>query len=350
MTTRAARPAMATSPPVDTPPVVDRPTLQAFSDGLLALARLPASVSPSRLMDEGLAALRRLVPFDAAWWGECSGGVDGLAPRNWLSGRVNLSPEFAREWNRIGARDRFALESMRSLDTVVCCTGYADPVPEVEAFARRHDLYHVMAMTRSFTGSGLLQFVSLYRHRASPAFSPTQRLLFEQFTAHLQLHWSARITALVGTQGGALGGADGQALVDAQGHFVYLGAHFGALLRERFPHWNDTTLPPELAADTHTLPRQLRLGRRRVSAQRCGDLVLLSVAAQRRLPALAPRELNVALLYAEGRSSKEIARETGLSPATVRTYLREAYLRLGVSDKVALGRALGGDRPRRRSA
>lgn len=60
--------------------------------------------------------------------------------------------------------------------------------------------------------------------------------------------------------------------------------------------------------------------------------------------------MSVALLYAEGRSHKEIARETGLSPTTVRTYLRETYLRLGVSDKVALGRALSGNRPRRRGA
>ena len=52
--------------------------------------------------------------------------------------------------------------------------------------------------------------------------------------------------------------------------------------------------------------------------------------------------MSVALLYADGRSHKEIARATGLAPATVRTYLRGAYLTLGVSDKVALGRALAG--------
>jgi DNA-binding NarL/FixJ family response regulator len=54
----------------------------------------------------------------------------------------------------------------------------------------------------------------------------------------------------------------------------------------------------------------------------------------------------VALLFASGRSHKQIARETGLSPSTVRTYLRDAYLRLDVSDKVALGHALMGRHPR----
>jgi DNA-binding NarL/FixJ family response regulator len=96
-------------------------------------------------------------------------------------------------------------------------------------------------------------------------------------------------------------------------------------------------------------PVSLKLGARRLATQRCGELVLLSLAPQRRAALLPPREMSVALLFADGHSHKVIARETGLAPATVRTYLREAYLRLGVSDKVALGRVLAGAKPRRRA-
>ena len=325
---------------------IGRQTLETFSERLLALDRLPADVTPSRLMSEGLAGLRSLVPFDAAWWGECSGGMDGLAPRNWLSGRINLSADFAREWNRIGASDRFAGESMQRLDTVVCEVGYADPEPAVEAFSRRHDLYHVMAITRALTGSGLLQFVSLYRHRASPSFEPAHRVLFEQFSAHLMQRWSARVAALVGS-GGTPGEAHG--LVDASGDFVYVGARLALVLREALPEWDGTRLPAALAVAVREVPVSLKLGARRLATQRCGELVLLSLAPQRRAALLPPRELSVALLFADGHSHKVIARETGLAPATVRTYLREAYLRLGVSDKVALGRVLAGQKPRRRA-
>lgn len=322
--------------------------LESFSAALLRLARLPAGIAPPRLMDEGLAALREIVPFDAAWWGECSGGFDGMAPRNWLSGSVNLSADFAREWNRISASDRFARESMDQLDAVVSTAGFADPAAEVEAFARQHDLFHVIAITRTLPGSGLLQFMALYRGEASPAFEDVHRRLFEQFTAHLMLRWNARIAELIGGSGAPPG--DAQALVDGRGDFVYLGARLGLLLRERFPQWSGAGLPAELVATTRRLPRHLSLGRRRLSAQACGELMLLSLSPQRRQAALPPRELNVALLYAEGRSHKEIARLTGLSPSTVRTYLRDVYLRLGVSDKVALGRALGEARHRRRAA
>ncbi|MBN8488382.1 MAG: LuxR family transcriptional regulator, partial [Burkholderiales bacterium] len=138
-------------------------TLESFSTALLTLDQLPASASPARLMAEGMAALRQLVPFDAAWWGECSGGIDGLAPRNWLSGRMNLGADFAREWNRIGAVDRFAQASMQQLDASVLSVGFADPEPAVEAFARRHDLFHALAITRALPGSGLMHFISLYR-------------------------------------------------------------------------------------------------------------------------------------------------------------------------------------------
>jgi DNA-binding CsgD family transcriptional regulator len=55
---------------------------------------------------------------------------------------------------------------------------------------------------------------------------------------------------------------------------------------------------------------------------------------------LAPRERTAALLFAAGHSYKEIAKTLGLSPATVRTYLRNCYLQLGVKSKVELGSVL----------
>jgi DNA-binding CsgD family transcriptional regulator len=221
---------------------------------------------------------------------------------------------------------------------VVQQVGYADPVPAVEAFSRRHDLYHIIAITRALPGSGLLHFISLYRHRASAPFEPAHHVLFEQFSAHLVQRWSARVTALIG---GSSAGEE-HALLDAAGEFVYLGARVALALRDRFPHWDGTQLPAELAAGLQRIPGTLKLGARRLELQPCGELQMLSLVSRRRAPVLPPRELSVALLYAAGRSHKQIARDTGLSPSTVRTYLRDAYLHLGVSDKVALGRALAG--------
>ncbi|WP_232521631.1 response regulator transcription factor [Paracidovorax citrulli] len=50
------------------------------------------------------------------------------------------------------------------------------------------------------------------------------------------------------------------------------------------------------------------------------------------------------MLYAHGHGYKAIAGLLGLSPATVRTYLRSAYAVLGVRNKVELAAALRGTR------
>ncbi|MDH3730859.1 MAG: response regulator transcription factor [Acidimicrobiia bacterium] len=60
---------------------------------------------------------------------------------------------------------------------------------------------------------------------------------------------------------------------------------------------------------------------------------------------LSPRELDVLRLVAAGSENKQVARELGLSEATVKSYLKSAYERLGVSSRaeavaVALRRGL----------
>lgn len=55
---------------------------------------------------------------------------------------------------------------------------------------------------------------------------------------------------------------------------------------------------------------------------------------------LSKRELEVAAAYAEGLSYKEIARDLGVSPTTIRSHLRTVYGKLGVTSKIALSQAL----------
>jgi two-component system nitrate/nitrite response regulator NarL len=52
-------------------------------------------------------------------------------------------------------------------------------------------------------------------------------------------------------------------------------------------------------------------------------------------PLLSPREREILLLTAEGRSAPEIGRELHLSPATVKWHLQSLYEKLGVSDRAA---------------
>ncbi|MDF2232393.1 GAF domain-containing protein [Albimonas sp. CAU 1670] len=62
--------------------------------------------------------------------------------------------------------------------------------------------------------------------------------------------------------------------------------------------------------------------------------------------ALTRREEEVARAYALGASYKEIARDLGVSPTTVRSHLRTVYGKLGVTSKIELARSLDDDAAR----
>jgi len=51
--------------------------------------------------------------------------------------------------------------------------------------------------------------------------------------------------------------------------------------------------------------------------------------------ALTPRQLQLLRALAAGRSNKELAHELGISEATVKSYLKELYARLGVSSRAS---------------
>ena len=77
-----------------------------------------------------------------------------------------------------------------------------------------------------------------------------------------------------------------------------------------------------------------------LSMKDTGSWVLLQATRDGVSAALSQREKQVAWHYVEGRSHKEIARELGSSPSTVRTQLQNVYRRLGVHTRTELQRAL----------
>lgn len=313
-------------------------SLRAFSDSLLALSGQATSAQPERQVLDALRVLEKLVPFQSAWWGEVTEEDAQNPRRNWLHGRINLSSGFAEEWNALAGVDEFATGSMQALGAVVRHSGYDDPAPAVASFSRKHRLYHAMATTAELPGSGMLFFVSLYRDEHQPAFDDLASVLFQEFTRHLLQHWHLKVQNLLNAS--TQQASDRFALSDRNGDLLYLGGHLGALLLENLPGWFGSPLPPELLARISAGDGSVALGRHRLSFQPCGELIALSIGRDSQASRLPPRERSVAVLYARGDSYKEIARLLDLTPATVRTYIRNIYLQLGVRNKVELGSAL----------
>jgi DNA-binding NarL/FixJ family response regulator len=51
---------------------------------------------------------------------------------------------------------------------------------------------------------------------------------------------------------------------------------------------------------------------------------------------LSPREREIALLVGRGLSNKDVARELGLSPGTVKTHVHSIFMKLGERSRVSL--------------
>ena len=303
----------------------------SFSDCLLELGMLARQAGADVLVRDALLAWRRLVPFDAAWWGE----VAPDPPRNLLHGSVGLAATFADEWNRvIAASDTFAHGSMARPGTVFRASGgYRGPPGAVADFIDRHGLHAIMAITVDLPDAGVQFFAALYRHDPHDGFDDVAGALFAEFSRHLVQSWRYRLADLAAT-----GQLDTLALCDAAGRLCHLGRQVAELLRRDGGEWCGTMLPGALVAVLDGAPRWIRFAGARLSVGPAGDLVAIRIDCGARV--LPPRELQAALLFAQGLSYKQVARVLALSPATVRTYLKSAYAALQVTNKVELIAAL----------
>ncbi|MES2264440.1 MAG: helix-turn-helix transcriptional regulator [Pseudomonadota bacterium] len=319
---------------------------RAFSACLLAMGELARQVEPDSFLREALFMLRGIVPFDSAWWGEVASGSAGAAPRNLLHASIGLSASFADEWNRTMApMDSFAHSSMARLGTVFRASGgYPGPPGDVADFIDRHKLHTIMAITVELPDSGLLFFVALYRDSPHAPFSDMESVLFQEFVQHLVQLWRHRLADLHETISAP--SLDAFALADRQGRLFYLGRQVGTVLQKEDGNWRDGSLPAALLAACQDAPCSIQLGGAKLVLEVSGKLVaIILVCHHSRRAAVSPRELSAAMLFAQGHSYKEIARLLCLTPATVRTYLRNAYNRLGVTNKVELISALSAPMP-----
>ncbi len=312
--------------------------LDEFNRCVLQLGRLARERGASQFMTQGLQSFRELVPFASAWWGEMSPLHDSTPPQNWMHGRIDLADSFATQWNAIAGSDSFCHRTLAQPGEIVRDHGFDDPCDEVNAFARRHDLFYLMCITFELPESGLMFFVCLYRGVNDRAFDDDEASLFSAFCDHLLQLWRFQVQDMIRSDTGDSAKDIGVARLD--GSLLYVGARLCATIQRHLPGWNGSMLPEHLAAHLLKAPCAIRLGRTALTLTPNGEHVILSLKTTSLHSALAPREMTAAMLFADGHSYKEIAKILALSPATVRTYLRNCYLQLGVKSKVELGSVL----------
>jgi DNA-binding CsgD family transcriptional regulator len=137
-------------------------------------------------------------------------------------------------------------------------------------------------------------------------------------------------------------------LAKSDGALLFCGAHMAARLSSAGWEPRGRSVPSSWLQFGAGNGGRLRLGDDWAVINDDGELLRAELASAGQAPALPARLLRVAALFCDGLTAKQISRELDLAPATVRTYLSEAYLQLGVHNKLELHAAIRrGLQPRR---
>ncbi|SDZ49436.1 regulatory protein, luxR family [Variovorax sp. YR634] len=312
----------------------------------LSLLRLARTTGSERFQHE---LLRRLLDEFRA----DHGAINTWHPRSFVSS-VGIGYDLAamsEQWNRINGADLdFITFAMRAQPEQAAFANDDDPrwkqtPPAWREFLSRHGIVHQMGVAIPFEGSDTFVHLYLNRGPGSPAHTERDARVLTALTP--QIRESLLVNRLYAhARQGLDEEAQPLALTDSQGWVLFANRAFCAA-------W--PALADLAGATSPRLPEDWLSGRRGAlrrleaagwSIDVARDESGLRVALRRRLAGggaciLTPRQAEIARLYCAGHSSKDVGLRLGLSPATVRVHLRNAYDRAGVGSRAALRAWLG---------
>ena len=316
--------------------------LDHLSDCLLELAQLAKNRPVAEFLSEGASLALKAVGCLSAWW--------GLAVENKVDKSLDilqadfmgLPKSLVEDWRSISTIDPFAKEMIQALGQVrriEIAEKRINSQPLLTEFANRYGIEHVMGMCLDEEASGQSFFMVMYRGPGQPSFSDVEAQLFRHLIKHIVQLWYFGLKEELSSRSG--NDISRSALARLDGQLLYAGPEIFNFLKSQWEDWDGLTLPEPLLKHFNQLPQSVKLAHGCVSLHLHGDYVLVTdLDESHSTLKLSPREQRVAYLFASGFTYKQISKQLALSPATVRTYLRNAYIRLGVSNKTQLNKFL----------
>jgi len=293
------------------------------SDFILAIHDASMYLSPAEFHRWALKEIRQYIDFDFAIWG----GGNGQSRQLHMATVLDQVDTFFETWESIKHEDPYA-------DLVIGNTGKTWSVEELphfrhsQAYSEHWGRYCARQMVSTMEvdpQTGLHIFVTLARENQQCPFNELEARVKNMITQHLFLASRHNdMHYLRANQAPA-------AFVDRRGLLHASLPEFCALLVTEWGREASQRLPEVV---NQVLWQTGRYQSRHVSlnAQQFNNRLLVR-AAMTPTAILSPREEEVAWMYAEGSSYKQVAQALAISPTTVRTHLARIYQKLNISDK-----------------
>ena len=309
------------------------------SQFLLELYRASREIPFRNFQGWCLTWLQQVIEFDSAWWGNAS-EVPLQMHRIHLH---NCAPGIVEDYLPYIDDDLFRRRACAqpgvTLNTSDIYTREAlDQTPIHQGFAIKHNVAWSIGTVVIDEISSLYELMTLWRHDRSRPFSEDERARKQTLMPHLvEAHRNARLLQL--RPRSAAGDSQIWALCDERGYLQELSPRFASITQRIWPHWSGSLLPAPLIIAARAEQR-LTTADYVFATQRIDQHRLISIQARTAFDKLAPRQMEVASLYAEGLTYQMIAARLGTSPATVRSQIAALFKKLGVSNKLELARRI----------
>ncbi|MBD8494336.1 response regulator transcription factor [Pseudomonas syringae] len=306
--------------------------LSAFSSTLLDIQRLAHDQSVEHFHDAMLARLQGLIRFEKAWWGR-SALIDGL-PEEHRHHLFNLPGDYLQDWKSMREDDITVTRAFLNPGRAVIIDMHS--TAGLRWLGDRHGIRELLCVIAIDPLTCLTEHLALYRRHDQPRFNEHDRLLLDHCMPHLAAAISANQIRTLIARRESLDASPNLALAVCDRKGTLQCAERGFIKRwlACFPGWSGPNLDIAITEGEQALEHV------HLSISRAGDLFVLAARLPTPLQCLSPREHDVAQGFGEGKTYKEVARQLGLAPNTVRHHIRSIYAKLGIKDKARIAQLL----------
>jgi len=317
--------------------------LASMNGYLLRLYAYAREANPALYSQFVIDGLCEQMQSEKAWWGVLSrlNGVFNLD----CSLKTGLSDSWEANWHLVRQDDIIAkaISAERNRCQFIDNAG----------LPRDHGLWSLiepddvrLCLSRSIDlpKSSAFMCASVYRGWRDPPFTAVDRQVFDFLVPHLYNAWEQNLRDHLHPYDRDRNPTVSRAFIDRDGRLIRFEDDFIRPLANHYRNWRGNVLPTQIWDAARRSMAQsggwVEVGSWKIRLYPAGLLHLIELREHSELDRLSPRQFEVARLFGEGATYKEIAARMTLSPTTVRSYIREIYSHLAIDNKASLAAML----------